>query len=274
MRLVRLLAGLFLFTGMAAAQFTTVSGTVTDPNGLPYANGTISATLVSSASPKFTATNQPYTPPAQPVGLNSAGSFVMQLADVTQLTPGGSTWSFTVNCGVGCVPPAGGKGPVSFTVPSITISGASQSITATLTAAALPLAFSGSGSSSTYTPPAIDLRVAPYNASCATTYAIPTTTTTSGTIGSGSTSVALASATNYAAGQGIFIAGAGAASAGYNGIILSVVSNTVTVSPATSTSVTNAAAVNYSIATRTTTNGTLTQPATTVTLPTGGGASF
>lgn len=120
----------------AAAQFTVVSGTVTDPNGIPYSNGTITAALVSSASPFFTATNQPYTPPTQPVGLSSAGSFVMQLADNTQLSPGGSTWSFTVNCGSGCVPPGFGKGQITFTVTGVTISGASQSITATLTAAA------------------------------------------------------------------------------------------------------------------------------------------
>lgn len=121
---------------LAAAQFTTVSGTVTDPNGLPYASGTISAVLVSSASPKFTATNQPYTPPTQPVGLNAAGSFVMQLGDSAALTPAGTTWNFTVNCAAGCVPPVIGKGPITFTVTGITITGASQSITATLTAAA------------------------------------------------------------------------------------------------------------------------------------------
>jgi hypothetical protein len=120
----------------ALAQFTTVTGTVTDPNSLPYANGTITATLVSSSSPKFTASNLPYTPPTQPVGLSAAGSFVMQLADDTLLTPGGTTWSFTVSCGASCVPPVFGKGPITFTVTGVTISGASQSITATLTAAA------------------------------------------------------------------------------------------------------------------------------------------
>jgi hypothetical protein len=140
--------GFLPLSPLAAAQFTTVSGTVTDPNGLPYANGTISASLVSSGSP--TLGGLPYTPPTQPVGLSSAGSFVMLLADNTQLSPGGSTWSFTVSCAAGCVPVAGGKGPVSFTVTGVTISGASQSITATLTAAAPALSFSGGGSS---TPP-------------------------------------------------------------------------------------------------------------------------
>jgi hypothetical protein len=137
--------GFLLLTPLAAAQFTTVSGTVTDPNGLPYANGTISAQLVISASPVFTATKQPYTPPTQPVGLSPAGSFVMQLADVTALSPGGGTYSFKVSCAAGCVPVAGGKGPISFTVTGITISGASQSITTTLTAAAPALSNSAGG---------------------------------------------------------------------------------------------------------------------------------
>lgn len=138
---MRILRWLFLasLTSLAAAQFTTVTGTVTDPNSIPYANGTITAALVTSATPIFSATNLPYTPPTQPVGLNSAGSFVMRLADVTALTPGGSTWTFTVCSGPGTVQPAGGAGPVCFTVPALVIAGASQSITVQLHAAAVAL---------------------------------------------------------------------------------------------------------------------------------------
>jgi hypothetical protein len=139
---------IFVFVALAGsaalAQFTTVSGTVTDPNGLPYANGTISPALVISGSP--TLGGFAYTPPTQPTGLSTAGSFTMRLADNTQLSPGGSTWSFTVSCAAGCIPASGGKGPVTFTVTGITISGASQSITATLTAAAPALSnISGGG---------------------------------------------------------------------------------------------------------------------------------
>jgi hypothetical protein len=139
----RILACVFLFTAAAAAQFTTATGTVTDPNGLPYARGTISAVLVTSATPKFTATNQPYTPPTQPVGLDLSGSFVMQLADNTLLSPGGTQWTFTVCSGQGTVQPAIGKGSVCFTAGPLTISGATQSITATLNASALVLALAG-----------------------------------------------------------------------------------------------------------------------------------
>lgn len=151
----KLYAVLFLLCASSAlAQFTTVSGTVTDPNGLPYANGTIVPVLVTSASPKFTATNQPYTPPAQPIGLSSTGSFVMQLADNTTLTPGATTWNFTVCSGAGTVNPSFGKGSICFgystSIPlaaNITISGSSQSISTQLNAVAPALTanFGGSG---------------------------------------------------------------------------------------------------------------------------------
>lgn len=129
--------GFIDLTPAAAAQFTTVSGTVTDPSGLPYANGTITATLITSASP--TLNGLPYAPPTQPVGLSSVGSFVMQLADNTQLSPGGTQWQFQACSAAGTVQPAGGKGPVCFTSAAITISGASQDISAQLQTAALPL---------------------------------------------------------------------------------------------------------------------------------------
>jgi len=157
--------GFLPLSQLAAAQFTTVTGTVTDPSGLPYANGTITATLVTSASPTFTTGGAPYSPPTQPVGLTGSGSFVMQLADNTQLTPGGSTWTFTVTCGAGCVPLALGKGQISFTVTGVTISGASQSITTTLTAAApaLTSVVGGGGSGTVNSGTATQLAI--YNAS-------------------------------------------------------------------------------------------------------------
>jgi len=132
---------IFVFVALAGsvalAQFTTVTGTVTDPNGLAYANGTIAATLVTSASP--TLNGFAYTPPTQPTGLNLQGSFTMRLADNTQLSPGGTTWNFQVCSALGTVQPVAGKGPICFSVTGVTISGASQSITATLAPAALAL---------------------------------------------------------------------------------------------------------------------------------------
>jgi hypothetical protein len=130
-----LLASLLaLFCLPAFAQFTQVSGTVTDPYGVPYSNGTISAVLVISGTP--TLNGQPYTPPTQPNGLNLAGAFGMQLADNTQLSPGGSQWNFTVCSGGGTVQPAIGYGPICFTSGPMTISGTSQNLSSTLNALA------------------------------------------------------------------------------------------------------------------------------------------
>jgi len=141
-------AGFLPLTQLAAAQFTTVTGTVVDPNGTPYAFGTISATLVLPGGTSPTLGGLPYTPPTQPTGLDKNGSFTLQLADNTQLQPGGTQWNFTVCSALGTVQPAGGKGPVCFSLAApITISGSSQSISSNLNAVALALT-SGSGASS------------------------------------------------------------------------------------------------------------------------------
>jgi hypothetical protein len=133
-------AGVIPLGVAAAAQFTTVTGTVVDPNGLAYANGTIVSVLILPGGTSPTLNGLPYTPPTQPVGLDGTGSFTIQLADNTQLLPAATKWNFTVCSAIGTVQPAGGKGPVCFTLSSpITISGTSQSITAQLKAAALPL---------------------------------------------------------------------------------------------------------------------------------------
>ena len=147
MRTKLLLLLCLLCSGSAFGQFTLVSGTVTDPNGLYYSYATITAQLVISGTPVFTATNLPYTPPTQPVGLSSGGSFTMQLASNGALTPGGSTWTFQVCSSAGTVPPAFGNGPICFTVAGVTLSGSSQSLSSTLSTAApaLTAAFGGGG---------------------------------------------------------------------------------------------------------------------------------
>jgi hypothetical protein len=132
--------GFLPLTPLAAAQFTTVSGTIVDPNGLAYANGTIVSVLILPGGTSPTLGGLPYTPPTQPVGLDGTGSFTIQLADNTVLLPAATKWNFTVCSAIGTVLPAGGKGPVCFTLASpITISGVSQNITAQLKAAALSL---------------------------------------------------------------------------------------------------------------------------------------
>ena len=136
MRILRWILPLVL-TSLASAQFTTVTGTVTDPNSLPYANGTITATLVTTATP--TIGGLPYTPPSGPTGLDGTGSFTIRLADNNLLLPAATTWTFHVCSATGTVQPVIGAGPVCFDVAAITIAGASQSISVQLTAAAVAL---------------------------------------------------------------------------------------------------------------------------------------
>lgn len=122
-----------LWSGIAAAQLTTVSGTVVDPDGIPYAFASIQATLVSPGgpSPYFTSTRA-FVITTQSGQLDKNGSFSINLADNTQVTPAGTKWTFTFS--TPGLPPPVGFGPVSFTSAAITISGATQDISATLTA--------------------------------------------------------------------------------------------------------------------------------------------
>jgi hypothetical protein len=139
-------AGVIPLGTAAAAQFTTVTGTVVDPNGFPYALGTITAVLILPGGTSPTLNGLPYTPPTQPTGLDKTGSFTLQLADNTVLLPAATKWNFTVCSAIGTVQPASGKGPVCFVLAApITISGASQSISTQLNAAALPLTVTSSG---------------------------------------------------------------------------------------------------------------------------------
>lgn len=151
---MRRLLCFFLFSPLALAQLTQVSGTVKDPTGLPYSLGTITATLVISGSPRFTFNSLPYTPPSQPVGLDTNGSFVMSLGDVNQLTPSGGTWSFHVCSAQGTVQPGSPitAGPVCFDAPGFIISGTSVNISTQLSAASARLTTGGAGGSVTVTP--------------------------------------------------------------------------------------------------------------------------
>jgi len=133
---------LVLFALPAFGQTTTaVTGTILDPNGIPYSGASVTASLSNPSS------GTGYTIPGGaaytgvivvPGGANAAGTFNMQLVQNGQLTPGSSTWSFTV-CQVQGVTVPLGTGGQCFTVGGITISGSSQDISANLNAAALPL---------------------------------------------------------------------------------------------------------------------------------------
>jgi hypothetical protein len=131
-----------LLAPLADAQFTIVTGTVTDPNGLAWACGTISASLVnnSGVSPtlngvSFSGFTSPVKLgcPTDPTSSSTAGAFTMQLADNTVIKCGISvcspqtTWQFTVNIAPGILPPEG-TGPQSFSQ-IFTISGSTQTLT-------------------------------------------------------------------------------------------------------------------------------------------------
>jgi hypothetical protein len=157
---------LFALAVPAKAQYTQAYGTVIDPNGIPYANATIKAQLVTpsgavSGQPTVSATchtadasypcQLPVDNSTPAIVLNGAGSFLMQMADNALITPAGTSWQFTITTtdsqGVDHgVPPPLGFGAVSFTV-TVTVTGAGQDLTTSLSGAALALSrvFSGGG---------------------------------------------------------------------------------------------------------------------------------
>lgn len=117
-------AGLLLSSSIPAkAQggFTTVIGTVTDPNGVAWACGTISAQLITAGGAAPTLNGGGFTTQTSPVslgcpttpGTGAAGSFTIRLADSGVISPSNTMWQFTVNINGGA-PPLG-TGPQSFT---------------------------------------------------------------------------------------------------------------------------------------------------------------
>ncbi len=141
-KFLRLSLLVLLLAPFAAAQFTLVTGTVVDPNGVPYALGTITAQLVTAGvTPTINGNSFAMTGSS---GLSATGSFTMQLVSNALMLPNTLQWSFQVCSAQGTVQPAGGPGPVCFTT-LITISGATQSISSTLSAAALALTITTGG---------------------------------------------------------------------------------------------------------------------------------
>lgn len=132
------LASYFLLPASAFAQFTSVSATVIDPNGIPYAGGTMSAVLVPNVSGAYTLSGSPYSGRINPTALDATGSFTVQFADNGVLLPASSQWQITV-CAPGRLPLPIGTGGLCFTAAALTITGGSQNISATLNASATAL---------------------------------------------------------------------------------------------------------------------------------------
>jgi hypothetical protein len=112
----------FLFAPPAAGQggFTTVTGTVTDPNGVKYSCATISAQMITAGGAAPTLNGVGFSTTTAPVGLGcptnpgsgANGSFAMRLADNGVIVPGNTQWKFTVNTSGN--PPPLGTGPQTF----------------------------------------------------------------------------------------------------------------------------------------------------------------
>lgn len=168
-----LLLGLLLAVPAAAQNFTNVTGTITDPNSLPYSFATITANLIGgNPSP----VNGQAIQGSITAGADVNGTFSMTVASNSVV---GGQWQFTVSSAG--VPPPSGFGPRQFSA-TVTISGASQSISTQLNAAALTLSRGGSGLPAgptspnvpfvlTCTPPAV----------CTPTWSFPGVTVTSQT---------------------------------------------------------------------------------------------
>jgi hypothetical protein len=121
------------------AQFTTVTATVQDPNGIPYSGAVMNAILVPSTGGGYTLGGQPYSGRVGPVTLDSTGKFTAQFGDVTLITPGSPQWQITIDSAAATIQPPLGTGPQSFTYTSsgTTISGSSPvSLTTALNALA------------------------------------------------------------------------------------------------------------------------------------------
>lgn len=140
-----------LFLGSCRAQIvkTVVSGTIVDPNGVPYAGGSIDATLVPVGTTPTVAGFGQIDGYVQPVAISKTGAFTLPLycnnasGGCSVISPASTQWMFTVR-NPGATPPVG-FGGISFTV-TLTITGATQSITSQLQAAAPPLAVFGAAS--------------------------------------------------------------------------------------------------------------------------------
>lgn len=124
------LVAMFFLAVPAHAQFTVVTGNVTDPNGLPWANGTVSAQIVPSPGTNPQLNGGSFTMQTGPLPIDTAGNFTLRLADNTVVTPSGSLWKFTFNITPGGLLPLG-TGSQTFSV-TLSISGGSQSITTNL----------------------------------------------------------------------------------------------------------------------------------------------
>jgi hypothetical protein len=159
------------------AQRTVVSGTIADPGGVPYSGASLTVTLSLP-----TGALGAYLNGAQiagtvgPVQLDATGSFLVQLADNTQIKCANAIgqivacapqtqWTFAITLSPGVLPPEG-LGPKTCST-TLTITGASQTVTSSFSCPAIVRTSNGIGAF-VYNPADTSGIVCPAFDSCAT----------------------------------------------------------------------------------------------------------
>jgi hypothetical protein len=134
LRALALAGALFFAAGARAQTQTNVSATVKDPLGIPYANGTYSIQLIPTG-------NNP-TVNGNSIGgafngsTDANGRFNVSLWPNASISPGGTTWQFTVCVSPGVQPPLGIGGACTPPTAVTITSPGPQSLSATLSAVA------------------------------------------------------------------------------------------------------------------------------------------
>lgn len=122
---------------LAAQNFTVVSATVTDTQGIAYAQGsyTITFTPGPQTGAQYTFLGSPSFQQSYTGTLNSTGTFSLSLPSNAVISPNDSKWTFTV-CGP-LLPPGSSPSRNGCVSSAQTISGSTQSLTSTLSNAGL-----------------------------------------------------------------------------------------------------------------------------------------
>src|SRR5258708_13503993 len=77
-------SGAFLFASTVRAQnFIAITATVTDPTGIPYGNGTMSAVLTPGSPGGWTLGGHPHSGRVGPFTLTSPGTFTATFANTS-----------------------------------------------------------------------------------------------------------------------------------------------------------------------------------------------
>lgn len=129
----------FGLLSMAAAQSTSVTATITDSDSFTWNNGTYSINLIPNPNGPSALSQYSWSGGTLAYNfsgvLNSSGVLSVSLPSNSTISPGGTTWGFTIcpNAVNGC-----------FTVP-VNVTGSSMNLTTTLSAAAKGPRFIDSG---------------------------------------------------------------------------------------------------------------------------------